>query len=162
MKQRLMVLLCVILPCGCAFSSDDFHWQNVGGFDVAIRDDGIILKEINGQDWIGFYNKTGDFHLINVNVVGNDKLWQMVSYKREEYGQLDNGLIYGSAVMLIQYNCKDKKYRFLQSYAYNEYWGQGKVVQDFDKPKRWVYSVPGTTGERLLKYSCSILKYNKK
>lgn len=158
----VVTLLCSILPFSSAFSADDFYHQNVGGFDVDIRDDGIILKEINGQTWVGFYNTIGDFHLININVVENDKLWEMVSYKRGKYQESSNGLIYGSVVSLVQYNCKNKTSRHLQTYAYNEYWGRGRVIQSFDIPGRWAYSVPGTVGETKLRYSCIILKNNKK
>lgn len=162
MKKRLAVLLCVILPFSGAFSAEDFHYQHIGGFDVAINSDGFIWKEINSQDWVGFYNKTGEFHLINVNVVGTDKLWEMISFERGKYEELGNGLIYGSSVVLMQFNCKKKMSRPLQTYAYNEYWGQGRIVHSFDAPGRWVYSIPGTTGERMLQYSCAILKRNKK
>lgn len=162
--KRLVLLLCALLPFSGMAATDDFgiHEERIGGFDVIAARDGTIVKVINGNVWAGFYDQVQAFHLINANIVDKDKLWQMVSFKREQYEHTNNGLLFGSALYLSQYNCKNKKVRMLQIIMYNEYWGRGRAVQRSDEVEQWNYPVPGTSGERLLKYACQILGNRKK
>ena len=161
MKRLLIGILCGIpLALFGAENSQEFKIKNVGGFDVEINGDGIVMKEIRGGYYFGEHNaRTNEFRLMG-KIIGNDKAWCVVSFDK---GKKLIGI--ASWIQLVQFDCVNMRSRSLNSTEYRGYFLDGGLKSYNDKISSWSYGLPGSINEYFVSEFCSgveaVQRFNK-
>lgn len=57
--------------------------------------------------------------------------------------------------MLMEVDCKERRYRYLQGSYFSRPMGLGEMTGSFNKPTEWSHSAPGTTCEAVVRFVCS-------
>ena len=84
------------------------------------------------------------------------RIWNMDNISGEQ--QTIKGQKYSSVATLIEYDCKEDKYRSLQSTFYSGGLGTGSPVHTAQSSTeaRWTYHAPGSIGARVAQAVCSL------
>lgn len=161
MKRLLIGLLCAVpLISFSAENSHEFKMKNVGGFDVWVNDDGVIMKEIRGGYYFGEHNEQQRLFQLMGKIIGNDKAWCVISFDKKE-----KLMGISSWVELNQFDCVNMRSRVLKSVTYRGYFLEGKMRWSNDQVSSWSYGLPGSVSEYFVSEFCSgveaVQRFNK-
>ena len=76
---------------------------------------------------------------------GRVRIWDRVDYQKPE-----NGVSH--SLRLSEYDCRNRKSRFLQ---WTNYSATGNPILTSTTPDEWIFVIPGTAGEALLRAACT-------
>ena len=83
-----------------------------------------------------------------VSPEGYRKVWVLTNFNKEMKA--------GSAITLREFDCRQKRFRFVTSYTYPEKYGRGKKLQDQYSDNKWSYAPPDSMHEVLVDLACKL------
>ena len=78
------------------------------------------------------------------------RVWSITDRKqRDKYGAM-------STQVLSEYDCEEKRYRFLSISALSDSMAKGSTISSNADPGKWDYIPPGTMSESIFKMVCAL------
>jgi hypothetical protein len=103
-------------------------------------------QDIEPMGWQALTSSRGVYVLVRDKMAGTSpRLWARWEYKSPA----------SSAVELLEFDCKGKRQRTIQSSRYSGQNLLGPISTTQASSAIWVYETPGTLGETILEYACN-------
>ena len=114
----------------------------------------LVLPTVTYAEFI-YFDKTnsGDEWSIDHSSIMKknnfSRMWTMLNYKNIQPTGTMSDKVYE------EYDCGEKKFRYLSYIAYSERNGKGDVLYKSDKITNWTFIAPQTTRDNMYKIACN-------